>query len=76
MEEKDYRLILVVNTQVGLIGLKEIFEEFLSLRLRISLLKKIPLAGHKTVIMLLHSYKITRILPCLARIQYSVTEDA
>jgi small redox-active disulfide protein 2 len=27
MEEKDYRLILVGNTQVGLIGLKEIFEE-------------------------------------------------
>jgi hypothetical protein len=27
MEEKDYRLIFVGNTQVGLIGLKEIFEE-------------------------------------------------
>src|SRR4030067_2209066 len=27
MLEKDYRLILVGNTQVGLIGLKEIFEE-------------------------------------------------
>jgi hypothetical protein len=27
MEEKDYRLILIGNTQVGLIGLKEIFEE-------------------------------------------------
>jgi hypothetical protein len=27
MEGKDYRLILVGNTQVGLIGLKEIFEE-------------------------------------------------
>jgi len=27
MEEKDYRLVLVGNTQVGLIGLKEIFEE-------------------------------------------------
>jgi hypothetical protein len=27
VEEKDYRLILVGNTQVGLIGLKEIFEE-------------------------------------------------
>ena len=27
MIEKDYRLVLVGNTQVGLIGLKEIFEE-------------------------------------------------
>ncbi len=27
MEEKDYRLVRVVNTQVGLIGLKAIFEE-------------------------------------------------
>lgn len=27
MEEKDYRLVFVGNTQVGLIGLKEIFEE-------------------------------------------------
>ena len=27
MTEKDYRLVLVGNTQVGLIGLKEIFEE-------------------------------------------------
>jgi hypothetical protein len=27
MEEKDYRLILVGNTQVGLIGLKEIFAD-------------------------------------------------
>jgi len=27
MEEKDYRLVLVGNTQVGLIGLKEIFED-------------------------------------------------
>jgi hypothetical protein len=27
MLEKDYRLVLVGNTQVGLIGLKEIFEE-------------------------------------------------
>ena len=27
MEEKDYRLVLIGNTQVGLIGLKEIFEE-------------------------------------------------
>ncbi|MCJ7746273.1 MAG: thioredoxin family protein [Desulfobacterales bacterium] len=27
MEGKDYRLILIGNTQVGLIGLKEIFEE-------------------------------------------------
>jgi small redox-active disulfide protein 2 len=30
MEEKDYRLVLVGNTQVGLIGLKEIFEELKS----------------------------------------------
>jgi hypothetical protein len=27
MEERDYRLVLVGNTQVGLIGLKEIFDE-------------------------------------------------
>ena len=27
MEEKDYRLVLIGNTQVGLIGLKEIFDE-------------------------------------------------
>jgi len=27
MEEKDYRLVVVGSTQVGLIGLKEIFEE-------------------------------------------------
>ena len=27
MIEKDYRLVLVGNTQVGLVGLKEIFEE-------------------------------------------------
>ena len=27
MEEKDYRLVLVGNTQVGLMGLKGIFEE-------------------------------------------------
>jgi len=32
MEEKDHRLILVGNTQVGLIGLKEIFEELKSQR--------------------------------------------
>jgi hypothetical protein len=32
MDEKDYRLILVGNTQVGLIGLKEIFEELESQR--------------------------------------------
>jgi len=32
MEEKDYRLVPVGNTQVGLIGLKEIFEEFRSQR--------------------------------------------
>ena len=27
MEEKDYRLVLVGNTQVGLMGLNVIFEE-------------------------------------------------
>ena len=32
MEEKDYRLVLVGDTQVGLIGLKEIFEEIKSQR--------------------------------------------
>lgn len=32
MEEKDYRLVLVGDTQVGLIGLKEIFEELKSQR--------------------------------------------
>ncbi len=32
MEEKDYRLVPVGNTQVGLLGLKEIFEEFRSQR--------------------------------------------
>lgn len=32
MEEKDYRLVFVGNTQVGLIGLKEIFEELKSQR--------------------------------------------
>ncbi len=32
MEEKDYRLVLVGNTQVGLIGLKGIFEEIKSQR--------------------------------------------
>jgi len=32
MEEKDYRLILIGNTQVGLIGLKEIFDELKSQR--------------------------------------------
>jgi hypothetical protein len=30
MEEKDYRLVFVGNTQIGLIGLKEIFEELKS----------------------------------------------
>lgn len=30
MEEKDYRLVRVANTQVGLIGLKAIFEELKS----------------------------------------------
>ena len=30
MVEKDYRLILVGNTQVGLIGLEEIFKELKS----------------------------------------------
>jgi hypothetical protein len=32
MLEKDYRLVFVGNTQVGLIGLKEIFEELKSQR--------------------------------------------
>jgi len=32
MEEKDYRLVLVGNIQVGFIGLKEIFEESKSQR--------------------------------------------
>jgi hypothetical protein len=32
VEEKDYRLVLVGNTQVGLIGLKVIFEELKSRR--------------------------------------------
>jgi hypothetical protein len=32
MEEKDYSLVLIGNTQVGLIGLKEIFEESKSQR--------------------------------------------
>ena len=32
MIEKDYRLVLVGNTQVGLMGLKEIFEELKSQR--------------------------------------------
>ncbi len=32
MMEKDYRLVLVGNTQVGLIGLKEIFEDLKSHR--------------------------------------------
>lgn len=32
MEEKDYRFVLVGNTQVGLIGLKEIFEDLKSQR--------------------------------------------
>jgi hypothetical protein len=32
MEEKDYRLVLIGNTQLGLMGLKEIFEELKSQR--------------------------------------------
>ena len=32
MEEKDYRLVFVGNTQVGLMGLKKIFEELSSQR--------------------------------------------
>ena len=32
MTEKDYRLVLVGNTQVGLMGLKGIFEELKSQR--------------------------------------------
>jgi hypothetical protein len=53
MEEKDYRLILVGNTQVGLMGLKGIFEELKSQRgkpeadLREMLLEK---AGKKNYI--------------------------
>jgi hypothetical protein len=34
VEEKDYHLILVGNGQVGLIGLKEIFEELKNLRIK------------------------------------------
>ena len=34
MEEKDYRLVFVGNTQVGLIGLKEIFEELKNQRVK------------------------------------------
>jgi len=40
--------------------------ECLSLRLRISLLEKTPPEGTERIIMLLHSYEITRVLPCLA----------
>ena len=53
MEEKDYRLILVGNTQVGLIGLKEIFEELKSKRVESeSVLKQILVekAGKKNYI--------------------------
>ncbi len=32
MEEKDYRLVLIGNTQVGLIGIKSVFEELKSER--------------------------------------------
>jgi hypothetical protein len=32
MTEKDYRLVVVGNTQIGLIGLKEIFKELKSQR--------------------------------------------
>jgi len=32
MEERDYRLVLVGNTRVGLIGLQEVFEELKSQR--------------------------------------------
>ena len=53
MEEKDYRLVLVGNTQVGLIGLKEIFEELKSKRVESeSVLKQILVekAGKKNYI--------------------------
>jgi len=53
VEEKDYRLILVGNTQVGLIGLKEIFEELKSKRVESeSVLKQILVekAGKKNYI--------------------------
>jgi len=32
LEDKDYRLVFVGNTQMGLIGLEEIFEELKSQR--------------------------------------------
>jgi len=35
VKEKDYRLVLVGNTQVGLFGLKKIFEEFKSKRIEL-----------------------------------------
>ncbi len=53
MLEKDYRLVLVGNTQVGLIGLKEIFEELKSKRVESeSVLKQILVekAGKKNYI--------------------------
>ncbi len=53
MIEKDYRLVLVGNTQVGLIGLKEIFEELKSKRVESeSVLKQILVekAGKKNYI--------------------------
>ncbi|MGZ3605998.1 MAG: hypothetical protein ACXU9P_13720, partial [Thermodesulfobacteriota bacterium] len=34
MEEKDYRLVFVGSTQVGLVGLKEIFEELKSQKVK------------------------------------------
>ncbi len=53
MVENDYRLVLVGNTQVGLIGLKEIFEELKSKRVESeSVLKQILVekAGKKNYI--------------------------
>jgi len=44
MEEKDYRLVLVGNKKVGLIGLKEIFEELKAQRSRPESLLKAMLA--------------------------------
>ena len=53
MEERDYRLVLVGNTQVGLIGLKTIFEELKNQREKPeSVLKEILVerAGRKNFI--------------------------
>jgi hypothetical protein len=53
MEEKDYRLVLVGNTQVGLIGLKEIFADLKNQRDKLeSVLKEmlVEKAGKKNYI--------------------------